>query len=436
MAENDIYNSEKRYGQFKANLEGYLNPPEGKRKYQIKNKTNLQYFKILVKKFEARDISFIRRIRLLRSFLIVTHVIEKDLKDAAREDIDKVMAYFSRQGFSPKTRGDFVIDLKFLWKQILPEKDEKGRIDDNLVPYVVRHINAKMDKSREKRREDRLTIDEFEKLVTGFGDDLRMQALLTLALESLGRPQELLYLKIKDVELYDNYAKIWVSEHGKEGTKFLECIDSFPYIAEWYSKHPLKKNPNAFFFITMGNQGRYQQLNPNAVNQHIRNKCQLFGINKPITFYSLKRSGITIRRLRGDSDVTIQHTAGWTSTKQLKIYDQSQHDDSFRLALVKRGKINPEKELKDLKPLNKKCIFCGVDNGIGESICRNCRRPLDREVIERDIKEKESELKEIRQKLERLEKIYDSKFETPNTPPGVSQLKVTTKGTVARYWDF
>ncbi|MCX6706944.1 MAG: site-specific integrase [Candidatus Woesearchaeota archaeon] len=435
MAENDIYNNEKRYSTFKADLEHYLEPPEGKRKYQIKNKKNLGYFKVLIKKFEARDISFIRRIRLLRSFLIVTFVIEKDLMDASREDIDRVMGYFSKQGFSPKTRSDFVIDLKFIWKQILPEKDEKGRIDDALVPYVVRHINGKMDKSRERRREDRLSIEEFEKLVTGFGDDIRMQALLTLALESLGRPQELLYLRIKDVELHDNFAKIWVSEHGKEGTKFLECIDSFPYVAGWYSKHPLKKDPNALFFITMGNQSKYKQLNPHAVNKHIRNKCKLLGISKPITFYSLKRSGITIRRLRGDSDVTIQHTAGWTSTKQLKIYDQSQHEDSFKMALVKRGKIESENELKDFRPLSKKCIFCGVDNGIGESICRNCRRPLDREVIERDMKEKENEIKDIREKLNKLEKMYEYQYENPKVPAGVSQLKGTRKGNVARFWD-
>lgn len=387
MAENDIYNNEKRYKDFTEALKTYLQKPEGKRKYQIQNEANLKYYDTLIKGFEARDVSFIRRLRLLRTFLIVTHTISKDLKDAARDDLDKVMAYFNGQKFSPKTKKDFVIDVKFIWKHILPEKDERGRIDETITPYAVRHLSSKVDKSREKRRTDKLSVEEFESLVSAFGNDVRMQALLTLALESLVRPQELLYTKIKDVELYDNYAKIYVSEHGKEGIKFLRCIDSFPYVSEWYNKHPQKKDKNAFFFITMGNKSRYKQLTPFAVNKQISLKCRLAGIDKPITFYSLKRNGVTIRRLRGDSDVSIQHTAGWTSTKQLKTYDMSEQDDSFKLELVKRGLIKAEGKFKEFQPLNKKCIFCGFDNGIAESICKNCKRPLDREVIEKEEKD-------------------------------------------------
>ncbi len=37
-----------------------------------------------------------------------------------------------------------------------------------------------------------------------------------------------------DVELHDNYAKVYLSEHGKEGVHgFLRCIDSFPYLVRW-----------------------------------------------------------------------------------------------------------------------------------------------------------------------------------------------------------
>jgi hypothetical protein len=44
-----------------------------------------------------------------------------------------------------------------------------------------------------------------------------MQAYISLAVESLARPQELLYLKVRDVETHENYARISISEHGKEG---------------------------------------------------------------------------------------------------------------------------------------------------------------------------------------------------------------------------
>ena len=403
MAENDIYDSKGKFESFRSRLNEYLEVPTGKRKYQIKSKGNLKYFNILFNKFEARDISFIRRMRLMKNFMIINHVIKKDLKGVSRDDIDKLMAYFNNRNFSPKTKRDFVIDLKFIWKQILPEKDEKGRIDETLIPYAVRHVNGKVDRSREKLRGDRFSIDEFEKLISAFSDDVRMQALLTLALESLARPQELLYVRIKDVEVFDNYAKIWVSEHGKEGTKFLRSIDSFRYVAEWYTKHPLKKDLNAFFFITTGNRSKYEQLTPSAVNKKLREKCSLIGLRKPLTFYSLKRNGVTIRRLRGDSDVNIQHIAGWTSTKQLKTYDLSNQEDSFKLELVRRGIVKPDKKFNEFQPLNKKCIFCGFDNGLGESICANCKRPLDREIIENEMKGKEEENRRLNEKMNMME---------------------------------
>jgi len=424
MAENDIYNNQKRYNDFLKDLSTYTKPPVGKRKYQVKNKANISYYHELARVFDARDASFIRRLRLFRSFLIVTHIIEKDLKDADRDDLNKVMAYFNKQNFSPKTKKDFVIDIKFIWKCVFPEKDERGRIDETIVPYPVRHLSPKVDKSREKRRQDKITLEEFENLVSAFGDDVRMKALLTLALESLVRPQELLYTRLKDVEIYDNYAKIYISEHGKEGVKFLRCIDSFPYVSEWHTKHPLKKNPNAFFFITMGNKSRYEQLSPYAVNKQIRLKCELAGIKKPITFYSLKRNGVTIRRLRGDTDLEIQHTAGWTSTKQLKTYDLSDADESFKLELVKRGIIKPDKEHQELKPTIKTCLFCGVGNGIAESICKNCKRPLDREIIEKQTKENEGKIQELQQKIKDLPgQVLELLKEKPETLRKALDLK-------------
>ena len=65
--------------------------------------------------------------------------------------------------------------------------------------------------------------------VVSFSNDPRMQFYLTLSLESL-EDKEILYTKVKDVELYDNYVKIWISEHGKKEQDFCKCIDSYPIL--------------------------------------------------------------------------------------------------------------------------------------------------------------------------------------------------------------
>jgi len=167
---------------------------------------------------------------------------------------------------------------------------------------------------------------------------------------------------------------------------------------KWYNQHPLKNDPNAFFFINLGNLKRYGQLTPININKHIKEKLKVIGINKPVTCYSLKRSGVTYRRLRGDSDVQIQHTARWKSTKQLNTYDFSQHDETFKIELAKRG-IVKDKKYKHYQTTTKKCTFCDTINGIADSICNGCKRPLDRKKIVAEMESKDDKINQLEKQI-------------------------------------
>jgi len=48
---------------------------------------------------------------------------------------------------------------------LFPEKDQFSRTDDTLTLYPVRHLTRKIDKSKEKLRNDRFTFDEFQKML-------------------------------------------------------------------------------------------------------------------------------------------------------------------------------------------------------------------------------------------------------------------------------
>ena len=207
-----------------------------------------------------------------------------------------------------------------------------------------------------------------------------MQAYLTLSLESLARPQEILYTRIKDVELSDNYAKVYVSEHGKEGTKFLICIESYNYLTRWIDNHPFKGNKESFLFTKYDKHNLSEQLTPKTINERIRIALKNLKIDKPITCYSIKRNGVTFRRLRGDTDVEIQKIAGWTSTKQLKVYDMSEQEDVLKSQLLKRGMIKDLKSSQQ-RDMLKICFFCGFSNKFTNDFCDNCKRLLDRDKI-------------------------------------------------------
>jgi len=409
MAEDDIYGNKGRYEQFKNNLDSFLIPPSSKskrRKYYCKNPDNLKYFKQLFIQFEAKDLSYIRRRRILHTMKFIVYSTKKHLKDCDRKDIDKIMSLMHETHKSPSSKETFIRDLKYVWKILFPETDEKGRPDETIVPYAVRHISGKIDKSRQKLRNDKLTWEEFEQIVDYFSSDPRMQLYLTLSLESLVRPQELLYVRLESIECHDSYAKVFISEHGKEGTGLLQCIDSYPYLIKWLDQHPQKNNGKAFLFVNIGNTNTLKQLKPSNINKMIRKACKDLKINKPITCYSLKRNGVTMRRLRGESDMEIQHAARWTSTKQLKTYDLSSQDEAFKLALEKRGLLKQDKHSeKGLK--TKTCFFCKEKAGFSEINCPKCKRPLDRDTVLEQQK-KDEKIQQLKITITNMDNRFDS----------------------------
>lgn len=406
MPENDIYDNEARFERFSSNLKALLvppsasNPKDRKRKYWIKNAVNLKHYRNLFKIFDANDTSYIRRLRLSRTLLMVCSATDKDIETLDRPDIDSIMAFAHKANHSPKSKRDFILDIKFIWRQLFG-KDEKGRQDSNVTPYAVRHLSGKIDKAKEKLRGDRFTLDDFEKLVQAFADDPRMQAILTLSFESLARPQELLMRNVGDLELYDNYGKLLISSHGKEGTGFLRIIDSFYYVSRWLNLHPLKHDKAAPLFINMGRTHKYDRMSPFNVNKMLRDRCVKLGLSNRITLYSLKRNGVTLMRLSGKSDNEIQRTARWTTTKQLHVYDMGGQEEAFKVELAKRGIIQDDK--LNIKPQSRKCSFCETINGIAESVCAKCRRPLDREAIEKEARQRETELTEMKAQLQEMQ---------------------------------
>ena len=407
MAEDDIYGNKKRYEKAKENIKDFLNKPKkdnkvGRlRKYYCKNPDNLKHFDRLFNRLEAKDSSYIHRNRMINVLKLISHASDKDLsKIEDREDIDKIIAFSHTTQKTIDSKKDFIKHMKLIWKILFPEKDERGRIDDTVNPYVTRHLTTKLDKSKEKRRLDILTPEEVEQILGYFSKDPRIQAYLSLIYFSYARPQELAYIRIRDVKLEDNFGKVWISEHGKEGTGFLEIVDNYYYISKWFNEHQYNKDPDSFFFYSNGEGNR--PLTPFNVNKKLKTATKRLGIDKRITNYSFKRSGITTDAIRGNSPTEIMHRARWSSTDQLRTYDYSAHDDTFNRQLAMKGKIKDEK-YKSLIPKVKKCNFCGFENGIGEELCKNCQRSLSIEKIKEKI-EKQKEIEEVLEFVMRLKK--------------------------------
>ena len=412
MAEDDIYKSKRRYENMVCNFETLIKRPKkgGKSIYYCKNKINLKYFYQLCKTFETKDLSFIRRIRALSTLKMITYVIEKDLKECTRDDINTYMVFMHKRSKTISGKKSFIKDLKSVWRTLFPDLDHLGRPDETICPYVVRHINGKVDKSKQKMRNEKYTIEEFQNILKFFDNNPKIQAYITAIHETYTRPQELCYLKIRDFEFFDNYGTAYISEHGKEGTKQIQFESlSYPYVLKWYKQHPLKSDPDAYFFITEASNRLYKQLTNEAINRALRKACKALGIKKKITCYSLKRMGITMDRMNGVPDKIIIAKAGWTSGKQLATYDLGTRSEALRMSLIRKGLVNPKDENeKKFVPQQKNCAFCGHVNGHTDELCNGCHRPLDREKLTKMAEEHEKiRNNEMMQKMMELEKRFE-----------------------------
>lgn len=414
MAEDDIYGNKARYEGFIARLQSLTLDPQlrmrdgrGKRgKYRCRNPENLKHYRALHSIFQAKDTSYVRRTRLLQSLTFICDHTTKYLPELTREDINEIMASMHDAYKAPKSKETFIRDTRHIWKTLFPETDTHGRSDDTITPYAVRHLSARIDKSRQKMRKDKLTQTEIDQLIEYFNKDPRIQAYITLALESLARPQEILYLKIGNTELHDNHAVIWLTEHGKEGTGLLQCIDSYPYLLKWLSQHPNANNKNAPLFLNTGNTNTLKKLRPENINKMLHTACKVLGIDKPITCYSLKRNGVTMRRLNGQTDMEIQHAARWTSTKHLQAYDLSNQTEALNRELQKRGLAPNTPTTPPQK--NKTCAYCNATNGKTETICQNCKRPLNRTAIIQEAQQKEQQVQQLQNQIATLNQQFEA----------------------------
>jgi len=414
-AQDDIYNNKTRYAKLRSNLTSYLTPPsqadngkKGSRQYHIRNPANLNYFEKALMRVDSEGKSYIRRIQMCYALLILCHVVNKDLSKLSREDVDEASA-FARTRLKPTDHAKWVREIKYIARIVVPEKDNKGRIDDQIVPYAFRHLKSKVDRSTERKKET-VSPDEAMGIIQWFRQDLRLQALLALAYESLARPQEILYLRNQDVKLFDNYSLISVSEHGKEGTKELLCTAkvSFPFVAKWYNEHPLRDKPDAFFFCNLGDTNKHGQMSPENVNKHIRDACKSLGINKRVSLYTFKRSGVSHRLMAGESANLIRHTAGWSDIRRLKDYDHTEQKDTYLLELYNQGLVTDDKlptHLKGYQRKNKKCLFCNHNNSVAEIMCTQCQRPLDRTAILAEEKKKDDRLIELEQQMTEIRAV-------------------------------
>src|SRR3990167_726150 len=402
MAEDDIYGSKHCWETILKKIEsGAYLKPHANSKFYIKNRDNLKYFPIVAKELDLKDNAFIRRQMIVTTLKKICYLTEKDLKDITQEDVKEIVRKANSMNKTSNSRNEFLTIARMIWKMILPEKDHLGRVDTSIVPYSWRIKVDYSDKSIKKDKSDKITYAEYTEILKGLNGNPKMQLFISLMFSNLARPQEICFIDLEDVTIFDNYARIRISKHGKEGTKTLQLIDNFYYLIQWLNVHPYWRKDNKMpLFITTANNSRHKRMNPIHANKALRNILEKLNIKKPLSGYSFKRNGVTSKLIAGENPQDIQKTAGWASFKTIQSYDLSVQEDYFKEELIRKGVIKTDDKDKKINVHFKVCAFCNDISPLTSEFCMQCKRPLNREEILKVEQDKDKTISDLTQKID------------------------------------
>jgi len=146
-------------------------------------------------------------------------------------------------------------------------------------------------KEEKVKATDLITREEFDRLIEYIPRvsryPIRDKAMLYVMYEFAARPGELLNMRLKDVEVKDNYVRITTT--GKTGVKTLTLVLSYKPLMEWLEMHPLKDDPNAYLWYSK-TKGK---VSYGRLRAFIKELAKVAGIRKDVWLYLFRHSALT-----------------------------------------------------------------------------------------------------------------------------------------------
>jgi Site-specific recombinase XerC len=219
----------------------------------------------------------------------------KPIKEWTREDVDRIASIIvSKRGWSYST---IAIALRAL-KRLVHYAKHNTIADGSAIKYCyeVEHIHPdrykkRADKEEKVKATDLITREEFDKMIEFIPKvsryPIRDKAMLYVMYEFAARPSELLNMRLKDVEVKDNYVRITTT--GKTGVKTLTLVLSYKPLMEWLEMHPLKDDPNAYLWYSK-TKGR---VSYGRLRIFIKQLAKVANIKKDVWLYLFRHLALT-----------------------------------------------------------------------------------------------------------------------------------------------
>jgi len=292
-------------------------------------------------------------------------ILEKELRNCNKEDIIELVSKIeANKNWSDSTKEECKITLRKFFKWLRNAED---------YPQEVKWIKISKKKHNNKLPEEILTKEEIEKLANAT-HNLRDKAFILTLYETGCRIGELLPLRTKSIQ-FDEYGIVLIV-NGKTGSRRVRLIEYAKDLTNWLDIHPLKRDPEAFVWINLGNKGRLELLRYNTVNYLLKYLAKKVGITKRVNPHSFRHARAT-HLANKLTEQQLKVYFGWCgSSKMASTYVHLSGKDIDDALLKLHGfKPGDNKELKNISV--KTCFKCNESNSVLSQFCKKCGFPLD-----------------------------------------------------------
>lgn len=336
-----------------------------------------------------------RRAKLAWGLRQLCDWLEKDLDNTTKPDIERLAARINESRYAQNTKCDFKRCLKSFYRwwededpRIWNGDQERRQQARRLYKYIHDHIKTTAP-PKEIDPGSILREDDLQLLIEKGCRHEHERSFLRLLHETGCRIGELLGIRLKDLRQGD---PLWtVRVNGKTGERTIPIRDSIPYLTIWLERHPDKRNPDAYLWVSMNNRFYGRPLRYDGARRLLERCFRRAGLKKPRNPHFFRHSRATLDAPRY-SEAILCKLRGWTIGSQMaRRYTHLSGKDVEDAVLRAKGLQAPETQENPGEP--QKCS-CGVLNEPAARYCQACGRPMSVAVAIQDEEQKSQAIEE------------------------------------------
>jgi len=293
---------------------------------------------------------------------IVDNYFKGNLKNLSLKDIHSFLAYVNKSPYAKATKNDLIKTFKRFLKWKYPDWSQRfnGLKDAKLNGNSQRQLS----------KEDLLSSDEMN-LIIKATPDMKYKSLFLLLQETACRPEEILKLKWKEVNLDKKEVKLHSSKTDK--TRFIPIKNSADH---------LRRYKVECFAITPKADDRIFDITNQTIHNQLRNVEKELKLTKHLYPYLWRHSVLT-RMIKILSPKVYEMFAGHSLETGMSIYAHLDNDDL-------REELNEKiYHIEELTPQENNRI----------------------EVLEKELAEQKKDMEQLHDAVEFLLKEVDKKYE-------------------------